>query len=130
MNKEEILIQSKRWHMNMSLHDIIALNPKCQVDRSYKAHKYDDAYHGYCLYIQHPDADTRRTMIGIFEDGFTYIGDGLPYIGANMNNDLPLENTLEVMEEMLLYRNWLLKKGENKSRLMSQGIDYDDFMRK
>lgn len=71
------------------------------------------------MYVKHPESDNYRTMVGIYEDGFTYLGDG------ESDSDFPMENTLEVAKEMLLYRDWLLKKDENKGKLLSKGIDYD-----
>lgn len=111
--------QSKRWDMNISLEDLLRANKECIVDRSYKAHKYDDCFHGYCMYLKHPQNTKYETMIGIFEDGFTYLGDGLP------RRNFPMENTLEVGKEMILYRDWIMQKEKNKSKLLSKGIDYD-----
>lgn len=111
--------ESKLWDMNISLEELFKANPECKVDRSYRAHKYDSCYHGYCMYVKHPESDNYRTMLGIYEDGFTYLGDG------ESDTNFPMENTLEVAKEMLLYRDWLLKKEENKGKLLSKEIDYD-----
>jgi len=103
-------VQSKLWHMNMTLEEIVKLNLECKVDRNYKAHKSDDCFNGYCIYVKHPEdtSDIARTMIGITRDGFTYLGDGAP------DKDYPMENISEVLEEMYLYRDWLLKKEDNE----------------
>ncbi|MBE6067745.1 MAG: hypothetical protein E7211_08645 [Clostridium lundense] len=111
--------QSERWDMNISLEDLLRANKECMVDRNYKAHKYDDCFHGYCMYLKHPQNTEYETMIGIFEDGFTYLGDGLP------TKNFPMENTLEVGKEMILYRDWIMQKEKNKSKLLSKGIGYD-----
>lgn len=64
-------VQSKLWHMNMTLEEIVKLNLECKVDRNYKAHKHDDCFNGYCVYVKHPEdsVNTCRTMIGITRDG-------------------------------------------------------------
>lgn len=111
--------QSKKWDMNISLDKLIDNNEFCMVDRNYKAHKYDDCFHGYCIYLKHPENNKFESMVGIYEDGFTYLGDGNPI------KKFPMENTLEVIKEMILFKAWINKKSENKYKLLSKGIDYD-----
>lgn len=107
------------WDMDVSLEEILLNNEECMADRNYKAHKFDSCFQGYCMYLKHPQNVAYETMIGIHKDGFTYLGDGLP------NKDLPMENTLEIVKEMILYRDWVMKKENNKYKLLSKGIDYD-----
>lgn len=94
------LPQSKNWDMDISLKELVEHNPTCKIDRRYKAHKYDAAYHGNCIYLKHPAREEMTLMIGISESGFTYMGDGT-------DKDLPLENTLMVFKEVLLYKKYI-----------------------
>jgi hypothetical protein len=98
--------QSIRWDMDILLEDLIEHNDICKIDREYKAHKYDDCFHGYCMYLKHPTSDTYSLMIGIWEDGFTYLGDG-------ENNNLQFENTINILEEMFFYGEWVKAKERN-----------------
>lgn len=120
MVEVNIMQQSKNWDMDMSLEEIFKYNPKCKVDRKYKAHKYDECYHGYCMYLKHPTNDDYTLMVGIHEYGFMYLGTG------GVDKDYPLEDTVDVAKEMVLYRDWVFQKEYVcKSKLSSQGIDYD-----
>lgn len=113
--------QSLRWDMDITLEELLESNEECKVDRNYKAHKYDDCYHGYCMYLKHPNNDgDSEVMIGIFEDGFTYLGD-------SGKTDFPLEKTEPVVVEMYFYGEWVKKKEDNKYKLLSEkNIDYDN----
>ena len=74
-------IQSKKWDMDIPLEALVDYNEgKCLMDLNYKAHRYDDCFSGYMLYFTHPNIRNvlYNTMIGITDDGFTYIGEGNP----------------------------------------------------
>ncbi len=88
----------------------IRKNPVCRVDRNYKRHKLDDCYNGYCMYLKHPNSDKYSLMIGIYHDGFMYIGDG-------ENNDLIFEDTNGVLKEMFFYGEWIKYKNENLEKI-------------
>jgi hypothetical protein len=98
LENEIINYKSKWWDMDMNLEEIVSINPQCAVDRNYEAHRSDDAYNGYCMYLKHKNEQEPTTQIGIYIDGFTYMGNG----GGNY---YPTENTLDVMKEMIVYRN-------------------------
>lgn len=97
--------QSELWDMNISLEELIKHNPICKLDRNYKAHKYDDCFHGYCMYVTHPKSSRKfETMIGIREDGFVYIGDGAP------GKILPVVETKDAILEMEKHRDKVVKQ--------------------
>lgn len=105
INIEELYkYESSRWDMNISLKEVLEHSKVCKVDREYRAHKSDDCYHGYCMYVKHPDSDNYRTQIGIFEDGFTYLGDGTG------GEDLPFEDIDNVLKEMFIYGEYIKNK--------------------
>ncbi len=116
--------QSKHWDMNISVLDLIKHNKYCKVNRNYKAHKSDDGYGGYCVYLKHPDSDNYSIMITISEDGLCYDGDSSPH------SELPFENTESVIQELLAYGTWLTLKEDNKLKVLQTGIDYDDVIRR
>lgn len=68
--------QSSKWDMDITLEELLSSNTKCRFDTNYKAHKYDECYGRYCMYLKHPKKDEYSIMMGIAEDGFVYIGDG------------------------------------------------------
>ena len=112
--------QSSKWDMDISLKELLKNNEYCKIDRNYKAHKYDDCFHGYCIYLKYPKKNEYEVMVGIFEDGFTYLGD-------SGEIDLPLVKTIDAVEEMYLHgENIKIKdynlKESNKMEINSEKI--------
>lgn len=106
--------QSIRWDMNIRLEDLLEFNDTCRVEREYKSHKSDNCFDGYCMYLKHPNnEDEDYVMIGIWEDGFTYLGD--TYLGGT--SDIPLHKTIDIVIEMFFYGEWFKAKQNSLNKL-------------
>lgn len=77
MNKFIIEMNSSDWDMDIPFEELIAYNKDCIINRDWNRTKHDNCYSGCCIYLRHPNSyDRYEIMIGLNDEGFTYLGEG------------------------------------------------------
>lgn len=100
--------ESYDWDMDISLHDLIEYNDDCIINREWHKTKHDNCYTGCCIYLRHPESKGEYdVMIGLNDDGFTYLGEG-HFNGPKVSIDT-------AMAELIMNRNYLKLLSDNKS---------------
>ena len=82
--------ESNDWDMDISFEELINYNEDCIINTEWNRTKHDNCYTGCCIYLKHPGKDEYEVMLGLNDDGFTYIGDG----GFKEGQIVPIEDGL------------------------------------
>lgn len=119
LEKHDINCFQPNWNLNMSLSELFKNNTYVIVDRNYIPNKNDNCIKGYCLYFKYPNSDEYLIKIAVNRHGYVYLGDYKP------DKNYPEEFIIDIYQELMAYRDWILYMDSNKTKLLDKDIDYD-----
>lgn len=106
--------QSEKWNHVKSAQELLE-GKNVLFNFNYRAHKSDEGYGKFAIYVEHELSNNDYTIINIDEDGLVYNGDSSPC--DDTLNKLVSMSSEEAYKILLDYKNLVEARDKLESRL-------------